>query len=539
MNQRRVQDTVENQDLLAGLQREIYERNRQKILEYERLDSPDFAEYEATYTEDIGKIESLVALKDVMSSIRKSDITLVADYHTLLLAQKTFVKISRRLRSRRVVLALEFFPQSHQADLDKYISGRIKEATLLHRVGYKARWPYEIWPHFKPICELARERGWKVVGLDGDRSRSESLQDRDDRMGKRVLEAWEEAGQGAKVLVLVGELHVARPHLPRAIKKEAKRLGRTPKLVTVLQNAQEVYHQLVGLGREQDTEFVRLGADRYCILNTPPVVVQQSYLNWIEYRVDSLDADHLKENFIHLVEQVAAAMRVPIKKDLDSLSVYGPGDEGFWEELHSLGLEDQSFGELVREIREDRSWILPSRRLVYLSNLSFNLVGDAAARLIHCLQLGLDEDAVSGFYAGIIHEAVAFFGSKVVNPRRKCKHVPYYRSVLREFDGSPPDDMSRLEAASGILLHKAFERGQKDAIITPLLKLEGRTRRRVQRGLGKILGEKLYYRFVRGGLDRKEMRKLLNFPLQDGEVAAGLYFTLVRELARVKIPRRL
>ena len=74
--------------------------------------------------------------------------------------------------------------------------------------------------------------------------------------------------------------------------------------------------------------------------------------------------------------------------------------------------------------------------------------------------------------------------------------------------------------------------------MSALSRLDERVTHRVVRCLGKFLGEKLYYGFVRGLLHRRELREILTFPLKEPELVAGLYFGLVRSVGRVSLPRR-
>jgi len=161
--------TSDHREKLIDLQRRLYARNRRRIQAYEQTHTQGFADYEAAYHDDVTGFERVASLTELTAAIRDATITLVADYHTLHLAQKTFLKLARRIKAQRTTIALEFFASAHQPALDAWMSERIKERTLLKRTKYAQRWPYDIWPHFKPIAELARRREWGLIGMDGDR----------------------------------------------------------------------------------------------------------------------------------------------------------------------------------------------------------------------------------------------------------------------------------------------------------------------------------------------------------------------------------
>ncbi|MDP6947068.1 MAG: ChaN family lipoprotein, partial [Myxococcota bacterium] len=367
--------------------------------------------YEATYHADVTGFERVATLGELTTAIREADVTLVADYHTLHLAQKTFLKLARRLKARRTTVALEFFASEHQPAIDAWMEGKIKDRTLLTRTKYAQRWPYDIWPHFQPIAELARRRQWGLLGLDGARGAGVSIAETDAQMAQVLVAHLRDAPPRTRVLALVGELHLARAHLPAAIARAAQDgLPHQPKVLVVLQNNDAIYWQLLGEEGHHEREIVRVDADRFCVVNTPPVMVQQSYLNWIEYHVDTVDHDHLQRNFRHLLGLVARALGVRLPRAVRDLTIWGPEDPDLVDELEAFELMDE-FEERFQVGSRYNTWVIPSHDLVYLHNLSLNFVGEAAARLLHGWKLGRDPDRIDNFYGQVLHDAIGFFGS--------------------------------------------------------------------------------------------------------------------------------
>jgi hypothetical protein len=527
---------VTNREVLVELQRELYERNKLRIGRYEQAISSDYQAYEAAYLADVQEHWRVSSLPELMRAIRAADITLVGDYHTLKLAQKTFLKVLMRIRGKRLIVALEFLASEDQPAIDAYLAGRINEPSFLRRTHYKKRWPYDIWPYFKPILELARRRGWRVIGLDTPRDGHDmTLSQSDLEMAQALCDAWSAAPRGTRVMVLVGELHLAGPHLPGKIREATPNRTR---IVSVLQNCEPIYWQLVARGQEHEVEVVALEQDRFCVLNTPPVVAQQSYLNFIEGAVDSLDYGRLQESFCHTLRHISRAAGVSLPDDLDQLAVYGPDDLAFWDEAAELGAVPREQGALAEAVRSERTHVLAAHRKVYLANLSVNAVGDAAARFLHCVATGAEEHELGTFYPHALHEALVFFGSKVVNPKRKAKQPAFFRKLLRDVS-SVPIDRERLEAATAVLLHLEIERGRRPGALEKIFRLPAASRDRAGRALGRMLGERLYYAFAAGKLSRHEIQQAFSFPLRDPEAAGALYFSLGRQLEKIRLPRRM
>jgi hypothetical protein len=168
-----------------------------------------------------------------------------------------------------------------------------------------------------------------------------------------------------------------------------------------------------------------------------------------------------------------------------------------------------------------------------------NIVGETAARLLHGLEAQHEPEHISDFYGQVICDALAFFGSKVVNPRRKGKHAAHYRAVLKSVGTDAQHTKEQLEVAGAILLHKAFETGSKLGAYPNLDKLSVPVKRQVARRLGNMLGERMYYAYSRGLLTRQELRRILRFSLSQQAANAAMYFSIQRRVGRVSVPKHL
>ena len=130
------------------------------------------------------------------------------------------------------------------------------------------------------------------------------------------------------------------------------------------------------------------------------------------------------------------------------------------------------------------SHVFVEDRVVYLSNLNIHHVAEVAGRLIHSLALNSDASRFEGLYSQVLHNAFALFASKVVNPKRKARQLPYFRGMLASLDVDQVN-AEELEVASSVLLHTQFERGKRTRSFHRLLKLKGAKRR--------ILAQELIY----------------------------------------------
>lgn len=526
-----------NRKVLLDLQRATFEENRERIAKHEQVLSPDFKAYEAAYSREVQQFEHPLTIPGLQAALRKSSCILVGDYHTLSIAQKSFLKLLKKVRKRRVLIGLELFDTLSQEALDKYVLHKGSERALLSKTGVKKRWPYPVWKRFKPILDLARQRGWRVVALDTPTHQGASLHERDAHMAKHLVEALACSPNDTQTFVLVGELHLARVHLPRAIREASQSILLKPLDTTVVfQNPGPIYWKLVEANLEQEVEAVQLSPLSFALNSAPPIVVQQSYLNWIDYNADTLEYDHLGYHFRKVAGKIARAISLKLEPEIHDFDVYGPGETEGWSGLPDtpeIRNEAVEFGD-----SGDVSHVFVEERVVYLSNLNIHHVAEVAGRLIHSLALNADASRFDGFYSQVLHNAFALFASKVVNPKRKARQLPYYRGVLSSVELAP-SKTENLEVASAVLLHTQFERGRRTRAFHRLHTSRGTKRSTLTRELGFMLGEKVYYAFSRGVLSRGDLRNLLLCPLDNPESAAAFFFSLSRQVERVRIPKRM
>lgn len=83
-------------------------------------------------------------------------------------------------RHAQVVLSLEMFERDVQPELDRYVSGSVSEADFL---ATSRPWP-RYATDYRPMVQLARARGWKVVAANIPRPMASAIA----RMGLRALD---------------------------------------------------------------------------------------------------------------------------------------------------------------------------------------------------------------------------------------------------------------------------------------------------------------------------------------------------------------
>ena len=523
---------------IGRLQRKLFERQRRLIAASVQGATPAFRAYEARYRSRTRSYLREARYDDLIDQIGGSDLVYVGDYHTLKQAQRSFLKlVQRREASRPLLLALEFVQGRHQAALDGYLTGKLSEKTFLERIQYKRHHLFDVWPNFKPILDEARERKLPVVAIDLLGSARTTLRERDTYAARRIAKAFARE-PSAQIFVLAGQLHVAPPHLPAAVDRA---LGKTrAKSLVVYQNCESIYWDLQRRGRELDVEAAEVRAGEWCLINTPPVVVQQSWLDWIEGGERPLESGHPEARFKDLAKLVAGFLGLEGKvldEALEQVSVYTAGDLSFVDSLPERGFASGEIRQIERQILSRESYYIPRAKIAYLANLSVNHTAEEAAHFLRSVVSGASDEPrglVDAFYARALEEAYAFCGSKIVNPRRKCPHEPEFERLAR---GKP--GFTR-EVARFVLDHKRIERGeQSQGAMRKLYRSGGPDLfNAVTHSLGYMLGERLYYALATGRMLKSEVRALFLDPLEDDGVPFLTYLDLAKRLRDVRIPKR-
>lgn len=525
---------------LIEIQRTIFRENEKKIKELlepsEKFSKKEMEKYEEGYLESVKISYSPSNIKELKREIKKSDIVIVGDYHTLNQSQKTFLKLLKISGSKKIIIALEFFLAKFQNDAQKYLQDKISEKTFLHRIEYKKNWEYDIWQNFKPIFQYAKKNEIPVIGIDCMPPECETLYARDSFAAWRIIESLRRDPH-RKIFVLIGETHTSPSHLPQTIKENLGKIGLEKKILVIHQNIEGIYFDLLNKGLEQDIEIVKLYDGRFCIINTPPIIVQQSFLNWLEFETETIEYSNLENNFKKITQHLCNFLNISIKEKLKNLTVYGHGDIAFLE-LIKKKVSDEEFDEFRKNIEKGESHYFPDENIVYLGTLSLNHAGEEASHFVKSSLGGYHEprDPEDFFYSKVLHEAIGFFGSKVINPKRKAQHLSHFRKILK-------DEKCRAEEkkiAELVILHKKWERRKKWEPNFHKFNIDSNEIFYIlYHKLGYILGELLYYGLLDGKFKRKEIKSLYEMNFEESGKAPELYLNLIKRLKNVKIPKRL
>lgn len=531
---------------LLMMQRQIFRLNQKLIEDSISIREKGFEAYQKRYLKQVANYEAVSSLEELKEALRQADVIYMGDYHTNAQSQRGFLRILKMLieENENLVIALELVHKNQQKVVEEYIGGKISLKTFLKKLNLKSRWYFDLWPNFQPIFDFAKYHQLKVYGIEAATYGKASLQERDQATARLLCRIIQQHAS-SKVLVFTGDLHVAPAHLPKEVDVLLKKNGLQKKKLILYQNSERIYWKLAEEGLEVKVEIVKLNEYSFCIQNTPPIIWQQSYINWLEHEEGEIDFADAKHSFLELTQRIAQFLGIKLPEKYEEVEVYTSGDLSFLRRLE----EDPQFTRqeikvIKRQIMASESYYMQKGRIAYLGSISINHVAEEAAHYIRHLCAGNEfpRDPVDAFYANALHEALGFFGSKIINHQRKASHEKEFKSLLIYFRNTngkvPRDKMKELEIAQLVLELKRMEKQGRLISESRVMKQDMELFLGVTHALGYMLGDLLYYGMISGKVGKNEMVELFADPFREEGKVGKVYLNLLRKLAKIKLPKR-
>ena len=145
------------------------------------------------------------------------------------------------------------------------------------------------------------------------------------------------------------------------------------------------------------------------------------------------------------------------------------------------------------------------------------------------------------FYANILHEAIGFFGSKIINHRRKCNRPSDFVKLLRYLTHNRRALKGRgLEYRTALFFLEHERKARKGMPFHPntVKSLSVDLFLAVTHAIGYYLGERMFYSLLGGGLSKDYVRDLFCDSMEEEGEPVRRYFQLSERLKGVKLPKR-
>lgn len=529
---------------LIKIQKQIFRKNQKIIEESILVSEQGFARYEQNYLKRVQTFRSVADAEELKKSLARADWIYLGDYHTNRQSQRALLRLLKMMigQTDRFVICLEFLQKRHQPHADRFLQGKMALTTFLKRINLRKHFYFDLWENFEPIFDFAKYYQLDVYGIESAPFGA-GLKKRDEAMAKTLAEI-HALRPDYKKIVFVGDLHIAPDNLPKQVAKAIADGYDPGRELFLYQNSEKIYWRLAEAQLEDKVEVVRLDDKSFCLINTPPIVWQQSYLNWLENEEGEIDYQDPKHSFLDLADRIAKFLGIRLPKAKDEVEVFTCGDLSFLERLD----EDPDFSArerrmIQKQVELSESYYIPKHKWVYLANVSLNHAAEEATHFIRHLVAGDEfprshEDA---FYANVLHEAIGFFGSKIINQKRKCMRVEDFQSLIEYFKKNrvPRDRGFELEVAHMVIEVKKHEKRG-----LPVANAGSIYRRHelffgVTHALGYMMGEILYHAMLQGKFGKREIGKLFRDPFREEGAPYKTYAKLLKKFGKVPLPQRI
>jgi hypothetical protein len=553
---------------LLRIQRENYEKNLRQV-KLSLGSNPAVARYGRDYHRYLKAYQGISNKGELLRRVIASDVVYHGDYHTLRHSQRSILAMLQEIAGRReIILCLEMFHGRDQKWVDMYMAGEVDEALFLKKIRYARKWAYN-WNPWRHILSFCREHKIPVLGINRE------VEDPDRSLIERDIYSAQIIGQaiirhpGKLVYVVDGDYHISPNHLPKEVETRLAPLGVNPQRTLIYQNAENLYWKLAE-ERKEEADVLQISPDGFCLMNTVPATKLQSYLDWLEYAEDGYFpvkgnwAELSGENYFSQLQGIIQNLdslfqfRFPMES-LDKLTVYSSRNLDFTEVIQGSPELRGHMRRIKHKIRRNEGFLLEYRErrpesdagtvdsfIIYLPNASINQAAEEATHFMNAVLRGPLPRPLGGFdyfYANLLTEALGFFGSKMINEKRKAPT----ESALRVFLGKlkQSSDSSRQQAETArvarlMLQHLHLEKHSRRE--TEFRKkfaavFSGRTSlpQVFSTQLGYMLGNRLYYAVKKGFVPLKDVRALFFEKFEIPGQAFATYTGFVRRLKDLRV----
>ena len=532
---------------LLNVQKKIYRSLKAEVDPLMGDVPPSIKKYQNEYQREFrGAIKRFQVVKKqiLVRAIRSSDVSFIADFHTFAQAQKTALRLIREVvhPGENWMIGLELVPSRYQKTLDDFQKGVITLKEFHKIIQYPNEWGFP-WAHYAPLFEWAKVHRVPLVALNEPREflyRSSSTENwfknRRDHQELHERDRWaagiitdlfraKQKQKKLKMIVIYGELHISRSHLPSQLDKLSKILLTRPlKTLSVHQNNDELFWALAKKHKIHQAEVIKISQTSYCVLSSAPWVKLQSILSWAEEGVAHSDPqDEAEPDYLGHYSTYSAAIAeffALSPPSLESVHLVTVQEADFLPKIkRGYGFTSEELKLIQFHIDNNLRIFVPRAHFAYAGSPTQNRLAELSS--LHLLRTHTGSKIVfnhetDDFYRQVIESVFGFFGSLIINPRRKCDYLEDHEKRLRRLArGNKPSFPFEYEARKLTydLLSRETEllKGRKISVrIQEFManRSHAPAAMMAARDLGRVLAKRLHSAVFEGRVDAKMIREI-------------------------------
>jgi hypothetical protein len=434
---------------------QLYKNLKKKALSLEFGHTNELKEYSLYQKKLERRPFKTITSTSFVKKLKQAGIIYLGDFHTFDQSSRNFERLLREFlnpsqKDIPLSIGLEMIDIRDQIHVDAYIGSHITEKEFLESINFEKKWQFP-WNQYRGIFEFAKKNKLPVFALNS----SGSIERRDLRAAK-VIARQRAEHPNSRIFIFFGELHILPSNLPL---KVSNILEKEEHLI-IHQNLDQVYWKLARKKAApffQHDQIIQFNNREFALLSAVPWIKYESMIYWHE--TDSSDTDSILyegqlsrmaknlgdnayDNFLSFSKEVIKALSLP---DIEMA------------EIENFALHDQFQLKLVMNkikklkspdlekfysglITKGHLFRVPSIQLYYCPNYSINrlnmLIGIHLRYVVLYTKFSgikknsldmvnlISGDKIEIFSQFLLDEACAYYVSKIINPFRKCDHLP-------------------------------------------------------------------------------------------------------------------
>src|SRR5512146_2423274 len=345
--------------------------------------------YLRDFTDAFQSYRSVLKAEQLQQMLTAADVVLVGDYHALPAAQRYAAGLLEELAScgRPLVLALEMVFVRDQHILDEWMCGQIDEQELRERIRFDADWGYAWLPYYE-LLEAGRRHARRICGLDcTPRNDLRKIVTRDRHAAAKLAEIREQHPD-ARIVVLIGESHLAPNHLPELLRQHRP----ADRVLTLLQNVDPLYW--LAAGERERVDAVLVHDDVACVFSATPLEKYESYRQCLDrWRQERAAAPDFAPSIYNLVDALARFLNIErysshngtqprfLVDMLPEVYCREPGD--IEAVLARKGAAAEEIKGVLARVEEGGSCFVPRLNAIFVSEWQLAHGAAQAARFLH------------------------------------------------------------------------------------------------------------------------------------------------------------
>jgi uncharacterized iron-regulated protein len=530
---------------LIDLQKSMYDRAILDARESSGSDLSSISKYQKAFEASLPETFQAIPVRRLLESIDSNPTLLFGDFHSHKQSQRAFLRLIRMYQNRPdhapIVIALEMFRSKDQPHINAWLGGHIEDDEFLSLVDYDNTWGFP-WINYKPILEYCKLKGIQAIGINSDRGGKDQIEKRDEHSAK-IISKVRRSNPNARIFCMIGEFHLANSQLPAQLLKNSR--GSTEKLaIRVYANLDKYFFALKPDRIHRQDEYLDLGDDAFCVINSPPWIKWQSQALWAEMRrlgsvkylidtiapddvendldvwddaqedshEDSLDLDY---HLLHLQRQIAGFLGVSAKSEWTERFHVITGSS--LERLEEMTAHKRAVF-LARSSRDGFA-IDYDANILYMPEITINNMAAAAGQMLLGSISGLSECEDGGglqLVTECLKYTYGYFANKILNPRFPIHNEKKIESYLLSTRGRRLSGLARqrrdvaketLTLSKWIRDHWTPQATNMKGIPTSIIMTDIRSSHAVAKNLAQLIAEPICLALVKGRLDTTDVKK--------------------------------